>query len=939
MDSFLGKISAALHHDYPTDMGKVALVFPNRRAGLYLRKHLAQQLQGPAWSPETFSIEDFVFEVLGVQKADHEFLLFEFYQIHTLLKKDKAQSFQDFSDWADTALRDFNDIDLSMANGTALYQYIDEAKALQIWNPGQDHLTAFESSYLDFFRSFGKYYESLTESQLLQHKLSQGLAYRRAAENIEEILQGLRWDKVWFVGFNALNPAEKKILEAFTRAGKARLFFDIDKYYFEDDSQEAGIYLRKYFETHDKEKIEWVTDKLLTESKEIHIIGVPQLISQAKAAGQILSSLPPDTMDKTAVVLGDENLLIPVIHALPENLGDFNVTMGMPLQMSAYHGLFENLFQLYRTALIFSAKPRENADFHVSSLRFYHQDLVKLFQHPGIFSVVPGIRLASKKIQLSNRSFYSGRDIKEILFEGAEAAYTVLGPLFERNPYAPFTLLEGGLALIGLMKGKETAANDLDIEYLYHFSILFNRLLELKRKYNPDIDLGGLRALYRQAVRGTKLPFYGEPLKGAQLMGMLETRNLDFDQVILLNVNEDIMPSGKTYNSFIPFDIRKEHGLPTYRDNQAVFAYHFYHLLQHAKKIFLLYNVEPGPVGGGDKSRFISQLLQEMPVKNPKVSIIESVLHLLPSSEPQEREIRITKDEDILNRINTLLTEKGLSASRLNSYLSCSLRFYFESIEKLRESEEVEETMEAGTFGNAIHKAVHTLFLPYLGLALKAESYKAMQENLEDAAMDGFRDALPEGDLQHGKNHLFVQAGISLIRKLLKNEADSLGGPEKSVARIVHALEKRYTFERNGILYQGIIDRIDKAGDHYEVLDYKTGSVMESQLKFTSIEALREKKGSEKLIQLLFYTQLLIHDPEFMGFPIKTGIISMRKLNTGTIFTNLPVNENELEVISQNFLEFLDEISNEIKNPALQFTQTNNADNCSYCAFKTICNR
>ena len=223
-------------------------------------------------------------------------------------------------------------------------------------------------------------------------------------------------------------------------------------------------------------------------------------------------------------------------------------------------------------------------------------------------------------------------------------------------------------------------------------------------------------------------------------MGMLETRNLDFEQLIILNVNEDIMPSGKTHNSFIPFDIRKEYGLPTYRDNQSVYAYHFYHLLQHAKTVYILYNTEPGKVGGGDKSRFIGQLIHEMPKKNPAVVIRERVLHLFPSTESQSREIIIEKTPDILQKLNTIITETGLSASRLNIYLSCQLRFYFESVEKLRESEEVEETMEAGTFGNAIHKALYELYLPWIKRPLGKESFKDIKSKIETTAIQCFKD-------------------------------------------------------------------------------------------------------------------------------------------------------------------------------------------------------
>jgi CRISPR/Cas system-associated exonuclease Cas4 (RecB family) len=939
MESFLEKIAECLVREYPDKPGKIALVFPNRRAGLYLRKHLSAFLDQPVWLPQTFSIEDFVYTILGCQKAEHEFLLFELYHIHKNLKKEKAQSFQDFADWAETALRDFNDVDLCLADAAMLYTYIDEAKALQVWNPGKDYLTDFEIAYLDFFRSLGHYYKSLKEAQLSRNKLSQGMAYRMAAERIDSLIPAMEWEQIWFVGFNALNPAESHMLQSLTEAGKARLFFDIDRYYYDDPSQEAGKYLRDYLSNIPNDKITWIRDQLLTDEKTIEIIGLPQMIAQAKVSGQILSEIPPESHHKTAVVLGDENLLIPVIHSLPDQLGDFNVTMGIPLRLSYLNSLFESVFQLYRNAMIFSGKLNDGDNFLPGKLRFYHPDLEAFLMHPGLFSLSPGYKEAARLIRVSNRPFYSPDDIRDFLFKESTPDFDALKPVFVMDPGRPFGLLKGILDLVAVLKDNSKVKDDLSMEYLYHYAILFNRLLALNTEYQPDIDLKGLIALYRRVVSATKLPFYGEPLKGVQVMGMLETRNLDFEQVILLNVNEDIIPSGKTHNSFIPYDIRREYGLPTYHDNQAVYAYHFYHLLQHAKKIYLLYNTEPGKNAGGDKSRFIGQLLQEMPVKNPAIKITEKVLHLFPSTVDQQRIISIDKDEKIRAGIETLLTEKGLSASKLNAWLQCKLRFYFENIERLKESEEVEETMEAGTFGNAIHATLFSLYEPWLGKAIGQDAIKDMNSRIDETGMQCFAEALPDGDLLHGKNHLLVQTGLSLIRKLLKIENQRLRQDEKKDARVIIALEQKYTIESNGVKFTGIIDRIDKSGTHVEVLDYKTGNVDPAGLKYSSTDDFTLKKGTDKLFQLMFYLFLLEKTGHFKGFSMQAGIIPLKKLKPGTIFAGLPQEEAQLKPVLADFEQYLATIIADLRDESIPFSQTDNPDNCKYCSFVTICNR
>ncbi|MCK5839550.1 MAG: PD-(D/E)XK nuclease family protein, partial [Bacteroidales bacterium] len=383
--------------------------------------------------------------------------------------------------------------------------------------------------------------------------------------------------------------------------------------------------------------------------------------------------------------------------------------------------------------------------------------------------------------------------------------------------------------------------------------------------------VSNLRSIYKQVVGASSIPFYGEPLKGLQVMGMLETRTLDFENIILLSVNDDIIPSGRSMNSFIPFDVKWEFKLPTYRDRNAIFAYHFYRLLQHGKRIFLLYNTESDSLGGGEKSRFITQLLHELPIYNPEIKITEKLFHLLPQKESRDFTITIEKDDQIIEMLLEK-AEKGLSPSSLNVYRNCSLQFYFQYIARLRDIDEVEETIEAATLGTVVHEVMRELYYPYIDNVLTPEMVTKMISEVASITDKAFKQHYKGGDLQHGKNLLIVNVARRIITNYLKKEILFLEsiGKKGNLLTIIHLEEPLDTIfsvdigdSKIEVKIKGTTDRIDKQADVYRVIDYKTGSVKPGDLKIKEWESMESDPRSDKSFQVLTYAYLFLSQPGF----------------------------------------------------------------------------
>lgn len=957
MQSFLEKLVTHLTEKYNNDISELCIVLPNRRAGLFLKTHLANKLNKTFWSPEILATEDFVALLAEVEIADATTLLFELYETIKSTNTGEVETFDEFSKWGQVLLNDFNEIDRYLVDAAQLFGNLKDIKELESWSLNSEDLTDFQAKYLSFWKSLKEYYFNFQKRLLEKHLAYQGLAYKLVVENVEERINKHPWKKIIFAGFNALNKAEERIIEKLLNTNKAEIIWDTDVYYINNRSQEAGRFIRKYeeigiFKKIKEQSITIEENLLATDNKTITVIGSAKNVAQAKVAGNIVSELKKqnESLQNTALVLADENLLFPVLHSLPDDLTDINVTMGYPLKNTPVAGYFDLVFNLHESAQKLS-KGKTNYSF-------YHSDIIKILSHPYTAIALSGgdkTYSAKKVVQLIQRRNIVFARLSTVcsIFEElkCEDEFQILLPIFS-HWNTTTDALNCVTHLIELLKNaiinqREKKAENkasLELEYLFAFTKIVKRIQDLTKDYDTSInDLKTLRSILNQIVRGTTLPFYGEPLMGLQVMGMLETRTLDFENVILLSCNEDILPSAKSVNSFVPFELKRHFGLPTYSDKDAIFAYHFYRLLQRAKNIYLLYNTENDEFGSGEKSRYLTQLIYELPKVNPNILLKEMLVNIPVSTSKVTNEITIVKTPHILELLNSK-AGYGFSPSILNRYINCSLQFYFQAIQGLKEIDEVEETIGADTLGNAVHKVLQLFYTPFIGNKITANNIVEMKKKVEQATAAVFEEEYSKNEISYGKNLLTIKVAVKFISNFLNEEIKTIAGNEKnSQPTVIKALEQELTadikIDSRIIKIKGNADRIDSVGKQTRIIDYKTGKAEDKELKFDDWNEIGTNANLAKSFQLLMYALMYQRMNPAIDENIVSGIITFRELSRG--LKNVKVNNSsELNATVLNeFEQQLKVVLSDIFNPEIPFSQTTEIENCKYCSFKGICNR
>ena len=954
MQTFLGKLSRYIYENYNAKLDEICIVVPNRRASLFLKKGLADHAKKTIWSPQIFSIEDFINEYAGFNIIDPLYLQCELYNVHVEKEKGAAQSFAEFLKWGQVLLGDFNEIDTYLVSSDQLFNYLTESKALSLWNPDQSSLTEFQVKYLQFYNSLGDYHQLLVKRLLEKKQVYPGLAFRYLAENIEQKFSELNYHKIIFAGFNALTKAEEKIISYLKSRGLAEIIWDADTYYMNDEIQEAGQFIRNYQKKNSPEQINWISNYLNEGEKEINLIGVPQQVGQAKVTGQILQEFTEKNNDlrETAVVLNDESLIEPLLNSIPGSIKEYNLTMGLSIKNSAMFRLVKLLIELHVNAAKF--KKAEQSD-----IQYYYRDVLNILEHPYIRMILRNLKVDDipKSILESNKVFLTYSEISKLYFSGNDQLKSFCESLFEPWNDRPVKALKKITEVIGFLKvyltepSSEVAIGennpDLVIEYLFQFSKIINKLKKLIAEYTYLDNILVFRELFMNVVSSISLPFYGEPLRGLQVMGMLETRNLDFERLIMLSVNDDFIPSGSSANSFIPFEIKRDFKLPTYRERNAVFAYHFYRILQRSKQIYLLYNTESGELGGGDKSRFILQIQNELAKRNPAITIKEKILTVPVEKSFTENQIIINKSAQILEILNGYLT-RGCSASALNTYRNCSLQFYFKYILGIEETAKVEETIEASTLGTVIHDVLKNLYDPLKRKVVLTTDIKDMMQMIHKLIAESFTENYLGGDLNYGKNLLIVKVANIFIQKFLKKETSFINDlHNKGENLLIEDVENKFFSSLNlkignknhTVSLKGIFDRVDKVGSTVRIIDYKTGKVERRELKFKDWNDLVNEPKLDKCFQLLFYSFIYAKSNAVNVSNISPGIISFRNLKEGFMSIGLPDKEPFSEDAMNQFEDILKDILLEMLNPEIDFTQTTEEDNCKYCTFKSICNR
>lgn len=921
MPTFLDKVCQTVVSDFNNKLSDVKIVLPNKRAKVFLIESLKNHLESTSFAPTIINVEDFIQEISGLRTIDPIELLFEFYEVYlSVTEKTKQQTFEEFATWAKTAIQDFNEIDRYLLNPSHVFSYLKDIEALKRWNLEPSNTTKLIDTHLEFWSRLPLYYEFFYKHLKAKKVGYQGMLYREAVANLDSFTNQLQ-TQIVFAGFNALNQAEECIFKHLANENKAKIYWDIDEVFLNDSYHDAGLFIRKFkkeWKPFVNQDFEWVVNHF-SEEKNIEIIGTPKSIGQAKIVGTIIEKIQSENpnLEKTAVVLGDENLLLPVLYGLPDSVDALNITMGYPSKNNPAQLLISKLFKLHT-----NAKQRNE-----KSYTFYYKEVLDILNHPLVEPYCK-VEEVVKVINNNNFTFFSNQKLFSLYEEKYPNTdnkfFKLLFTRWDDSISDILVNLNSILLTIKSYLSNDDAEEKVTKAFVYSVFKTINKLTNYHETYNQIESLPSLQSIYKQIIDLAEVSFEGEPLSGLQVMGVLESRVLDFENVIITSVNEGKFPAGKSQNSFIPYDVKKELGLPTYKEKDAIYCYHFYHLLLRAKNVWLLYNTDNEGIDAGEKSRFITQLEIE---KQPKHNITSTIYNAVLPEKAYEP-VSIPKTDKILTRLHEIATDKGFSPSSLTNYIRNPLQFYMQRILRINEADEVEENIAVNTLGTIIHNALEELYTPYLNQFLVLHHMEAMEAKIDEVILKHFKEIYKEGEITKGKNLLAFEVAKRNVYNFLQLEKKDI---EEGQAIKVLLLEASLSCEIEvkslpfPIKIAGKVDRIEERNGTVRIIDYKTGKVDGNSLKIQDFGDLTSDIKNEKIIQLLCYALMFENHELKQNREVSAGIVSFKNMKNGFLPFGLGKGKEAELVISTEILEDfkleLEKLIVEIFNPEIPFKE------------------
>ncbi|MEN8186307.1 MAG: PD-(D/E)XK nuclease family protein [Bacteroidota bacterium] len=889
MQTFLSKVAGHFLNQN-IELDNHIFVLPNNRSKFFLKNEFIKSSQEVSFLPRVWSLEEFINSFSKVKKLDNISLLFEFYDIYKQNNLNKnIEPIDDFSKWAQTLLHDFNDIDINLSDTNDIFDYLIDTKRLEKLFLTDKDQTEITKNYFQFIENIKYYHQTLYNVLKTKGTGYQGLVYREAINDLTEILKTLEDKKIAFVGFNALNRAEEKIITEILSNTDADIFWDADNSYLKLGNS-AGTFMRKYKDSwkyFDKKEFNWPSANLY-KPKNVEIIGASKIISQVKYASEILLNLQDKENDyqNTALILADENLLPVVLNSLPETVKNVNITMGYPLKSAALTSLFDLLFKLYLNRKNFKDEST-----------FYFKDLVRFINIPFLNNLFD-LKIFKKEIEK-----FIEKNVIEINLVEIE---TILNKI---------TIPKTDLTFIFRLKENEVDENlnkiiqfidilrvhgdlsYLDKENLFRFKTIFEQLHYLNNKNGFIVNFETLYHLYKQLLQTENLSFRGEPLRGLQIMGMLESRVLDFENIIILSVNEGILPVGKTQNSFIPFDIKIKYNLPTYKEKDAIYAYHFYRLIQRAKNTFILYNSEAGNFGTGEQSRFVTQIeIAKETGALPNLRLTKKIINQKAGSDFKEL-YKIDKTPSVIEKLKNFNDKNGFSPSALTSYIRNPIDFYKRRILGIKDRIEIEESAAFNTFGTIVHDSLENLYKPVKGAILTETDIRRIKKLADKEVKIQFGKHFSPDSITKGKNRLNFEVAKKYVfnqleydlKEILKGKKIRIIDLEKSVHQEIKIDSLDFP-----IKLIGKIDRIDECDGTLRIIDYKTGKTEEKNLKVKDWDELSTNYEFSKAFQVLMYALMYLKETsDVENMKVETGIISFKNLSKGFIRFNDEINHKK----------------------------------------------
>lgn len=936
MEPFLKQIATLFYQEKGTDIERTIFVFPGRRASVFFQQYLSEQAEDTFFAPSCYTISDFLASLAPqYEKEDHLALLFRLYRCFIDITQ-STESFDSFMSFGEILLKDFNDIDNYLVDAKLLYSNLSDIKQLEdnsFLSPEQIEVLQrylgyihqsdkdFQSKTGSMWSILGKLYDTFTQQLLNEKRVYDGLLHRIIC-NQENLCLPL-CDEIVFVGFNAMDGVTKTIFRKLKQLGIADFYWDYQSPYVQDVQNKAHFFTQSNVQEFPSKR---TVTSTITQLPEIHSIAIPSQIGQTKYVASLLQQWYPATSNtkehiqpSTAIVLANEQLLIPMLYALPTQV-PVNITMGYPLKQTAIRKLIDDYLQLQATC---------------NEEGFHHHLVEAILKHPYIRSIY------LSQIETLPKSIHQHLRIKpEIL-----ASISDLAPIF--TPIASQQWLEQLVQIIYLLSDK--ISSTLDKELLEEASRLLIRTQGLLEQYN-DISLQPYTILkiIKQLLNNINLAFIGEPISGIQMMGMLETRCLDFNRLIITSFNEGIYPKKEAFNSYIPYSIRKSFGMPTTEHHDAIYAYNFYRLIGRASQVYLLHDTRNNEQGGmSEVSRFVKQLhyLYKHPIDFQSVNLSTSL--------PTPASITVEKNPIIQDKINQFFTQVGLSPSVLNTYINCPLQFYFTSIEKLYIDEPANIELQANQMGSIFHRIMELLYQPYIGQVITSsivdEMIKLPKEELLQRAYLKTLYNLSEQEITQQLPYTIKGAHLLTCQIILTFVQQSLVQDKQRVPFTCLATENKYELQHAVnesviVKLKGTIDRIDEKDGIVHLYDYKTSKIDKnagnSAFTVEKISQLFEldtyNKHRNESLQLMFYR--FITQPIFSHKNgIACHIYKVRKVFEEEF--NATTQVGHPEGWEDVFTERLNTLISDILNPQIPFRQTTCTDNCTHCKFKDICGR
>lgn len=960
MKPFLYKVASLFYSTYGADINRLAFVFPNRRAGLFFQKYLSEISDKPIFSPTVLTINDLFVQLSGKQPADRISMLFKLYDMY-ICHSGSAETFDEFLYWGEMLLNDFDDVDKYMADARMLFRNVTDLREIEddfsFLTPEQvAAIRSFWSSFypkgdspnqtefLAIWQILYDLYQDLRESLRSENSGYEGMIFREVVEQLEkEASCKLPYEKIVFVGLNALSVAEERFLIQLKKRGIADFYWDYESPKVIDSDNRASYFVRRNLQLFPSQMKLPFEEETIKDEPQMEVIGIPSGIGQAKQVYHLLDDwckgdgMNPEKALRTAVILPDEHLLIPVLNAIPEQIRHINVTMGYPLAGTPVASLMEYILALQKNVRYVDRQPV-----------FYFRDVLPILNHRYISVTAPEmVTTLIKNITENNRVYISYDDLNRtplfsVLFKPVTEAVAF-------SDYLIHVLQELNRMMTEQVEEKDDEAtlriHDLEQEFIFHYFTIVNRMKEVMKVANVEMRIDTYFRLLKRVTDTITIPFQGEPLSGLQIMGVLETRALDFDRLIILSMNEGVFPLRKAANSFIPYNLRRGFGLPTYEHQDSVWAYHFYRLIHRASHVCMLYDTRNNGLQTGEVSRFVYQLLYhyQVPIQNKLV-----VYNVSSSKTP---ELQVEKTEEVIDRLAAFLKGGGraISASALNTYLDCPLKFYFSVVEDIKEEEEVNEIIESNVFGSILHKVMEILYKPFCGQLVTADLLKLVRKDtkkitfaIESAFADVYLKTKNVRPLS-GQNFLIGEMIRKYVGKVL--ERDNQLTPfyyiesEKKMESLIKLTDQRE------VQLKGYIDRIDEVNGIIRILDYKSGS---GTSQFTTIENLfnrEEKVRSKAVMQVFMYAWM--YQQEKGNRKIQPGIYYMRELFKSSFDPNIykKIDRTKSEIVMDfekyrgDFEDSLRHCLDEIFGEEVPFIQTKNQKICSYCQFKDLCGK